>query len=55
MTYIKAIAIQIDPFESRILFEQNYAITDIEKATKDLSKFDTSNCFCNTYEMNIDV
>lgn len=55
MTYIKAIAIQLDHFESKILFEQNYAINDIDKATSDLSRFEVSNCFCNTYEMNIDV
>lgn len=55
MTYIKAIAIQLDPFESKILFEQNYAINDVEKATNDLCEFKSLNCFCNTYEMNIDI
>lgn len=46
MEYIKLIALNIDDFRSSIFFEDNYALTDIEKINKDKKDLEEKGCVC---------
>lgn len=51
--YLKAIAVSLDPFESRIVFEQNYASDELTKARLELSRYEDGSHLCRIYEMHI--
>lgn len=53
--YIKAIVIHLDPFESKILFEQNFNHTEVNEVKKALNKYDYGDNICQAYEMSIDI
>lgn len=46
MEYIKLIALNINDFCSYIFFEDNYALTDIEKAKNDKKEFEAKGYLC---------
>lgn len=46
MKYIKLIALNIDDFCSSIFFEDNYALTDIEKAKSDKKELEEKGYLC---------
>ncbi len=46
MEYIKLIALNIDDFRSSIFFEDNYALSDIEKAKRDKKELETKGYLC---------
>lgn len=46
MEYIKLIVLDIDDFCSSIFFEDNYALTDIEKINKDKKDLEEKGCVC---------
>lgn len=46
MEYIKLIALDIDDLCSSIFFENNYALTDIEKINKDKKDLEEKGCVC---------
>ena len=46
MEYIKLIALQIDDFCSSIFYEDNYALTDIEKAKNDRKELEAKGYLC---------
>lgn len=46
MEYIKLIALNIDDFCSSIFFEDNYDLTDIEKAKNDKKELEAKGCLC---------
>lgn len=46
MEYIKLIALNIDDFCSSIFFEDNYALTDIEKAKNNKKDLEAKGYLC---------
>lgn len=46
MEYIKLIALNIDDFCSSIFFEDNYALSDIEKAKNDKKELESKGYLC---------
>lgn len=46
MEYIKLIALNIDDFCSSIIFEDNYALADIEKVNKDKQDLEEKGYVC---------
>lgn len=46
MEYIKLIALNIDDFSSSIFFENNYTLTDIEKAKSDKRELEIKGYLC---------
>ena len=53
--YIKAIVIHLDPFESKILFEQNFNHNEVNEVKKALNKYDYGDNICQAYEMSIGI
>ena len=55
MEYLKLIALHIDDFFSSIFFEDNYALTDIQKAKSDKKELEAKGCFCILVNMNSNI
>ena len=53
--YIKAIVIHLDPFESKILFEQNFNHNEVNEVKKILNKYDYGDNICQAYEMSVEI
>lgn len=53
--YIKAIVIHLDPFESKIIFEQNFGHDEVDKVQKALNGYDYGDNICQAYEMSLDM
>lgn len=55
MEYIKLIALRIDDFYSSIFFEDNYPLTDIEKAKNDKAELENKGYVCILVNTKSDV
>lgn len=55
MEYLKLIALNIDDFRSSIFFEDNYALSDIEKAKSDKKELESKGYLCILANTKSDV
>ena len=55
MEYIKLIALKVDDFCSSIFFEDNYALSDIEKAKNDKKELEAKGYLCILANTKCDI
>ena len=53
--YIKALVIQLDPFESKVIFEKNYRYDEVDVAKNELAEYDYGGNICQAFEMSMDM